>query len=241
MKIRIDRASLADAVTWVALAVPKKHSAPALAGIRFTATADSLTLHAFDYETSHSAVLSCDVLDEGEVLASAALARQIIAALKGKSPVELSVDGNRLTISQGRSTYRLGTLSLADYPRLPAMPAAVGEIEAGDFAEVVAVVEHAASRDKGFEGLAPVHLSGDGEYVAAVATDRFRIAWAQVPGTAAFEVDVLAGALGPALKPMRGTLTLGHDGGLFGVTDGRRSVTLRTFDADFPKLDQVAA
>lgn len=237
MKIRIDRAALADAVTWVSLAVPKKHTSPALAGIRLTAAGESLTLQAFDYEISHTATLPCEVLTEGEVLVSAALTRQIVASLKGKQ-VELVVDGNRLAIAAGRSAYRVGTMRLADYPSLPAAPAAVGSIEASDLAEIVGLAEFAASRDLNLPTLCSIHLAGDGEAISAAATDRFRIAFGQVPGDSQFEANVPAAKVGPALKGMRGEVQIGVEGGLFGLSDGSRSVTLRTVDVQFPDISR---
>lgn len=235
MKVRLDRAALAGAVTWVGLAVPKAHSIPASAGIRLTASSGVLTLQAFDFDVSHTVDLPCDVLVEGQALVSAALTRQIIASLKGPS-VELEVDGGRLVITAGRSTYRVGLMRLEDYPSLPVAPKAVGVIDAGDLAEIVGIAEHAAGDDAKVAALLAVHLAGDGENVSASATDRFRISYAQVPGDAEFEANIPAAVLGPALKPLRGEVTIGVEGGLVGLTDGVRSVTMRALDVEFPKL-----
>lgn len=236
MKIRIDRAALADAVTWVSLVTPKKAQAPALSGIRIAAAGDTLTLRAFDYEVSHTATLPAEVLDDGEVLVSAALTRQIIASLKGKA-VELVLEGARLTIVSGRSTYRVGTMRLDDYPTLPAMPKPVATLDAGALADLIGTVEHAAGRDKTLPDLWSVHLVADGTELSASTTDRFRIAHATTPCDGTFTADVPVSALGPSLKPMCGEVTIGSEGGLFGLSDGRRIVTMRTLDTSFPRLD----
>lgn len=235
LKIRADRATLADAVTWVSHATPKKPNAPALSGLKISAEAEAVTLSAFDYEVAHSAVVACDVPSAGECLVSAHLLREILSALKGKD-VELALDASRLTVTSGRSEYRLGVMTLGDYPSLPAFPAQVGKVASADLGAAIAVVEHAVSRDKMIPVITCVHLDADGlGSLEAQATDRFRMA----VGVTAYEgepfaVNVPATSLTDALKGLSGPLDVGQEGGLFGLSDGSRTVTTRTVDDEFP-------
>lgn len=235
MKIRADRADLADAVSWVAQATPKKPNAPALAGIRISAEAEVVTLQCFDYESSHSAVVACDVPSAGECLVSAHLLREILSALKGGT-VELALDGERLTIACGKSTYRLGVMRLEDYPSLPKFPTSVGAVHASDLARLLATVSHAVSRDSMTPQLMVVHLAADGAgSLTGEATDRFRFAQASAPYDGkAFDISVPAGVLSSALKGLSGTLEVGQSKGLLGLSDGKRTVTTRLIEGKFP-------
>lgn len=236
-KIRADRAALADAAAWVAQALPKKHAAPATFGIRLTAEAEALTLQAFDFERSMAATIPAEVSASGEVLVAGHFLRQIVAAIKGKR-VELALDGTRLTIAAGRSTYRVGVMALEDYPKLPDFPPVVGRIEADDLRAIASTVEHASSRDEMLAILTAVHLEGDGEHVTAQTTDRFRIASTETrwDGKEDFTANVPAVSLLAMLKGLGGPLEVGASEGLFGVRDGSRSATTRLLDDDFPKL-----
>jgi DNA polymerase-3 subunit beta len=238
-KVRADRAALADAAAWVAQALPKMAGAPAFFGARLTAVAVALTIAAFNYEVSMTAMVPAEVMGAGEVLVAGGLLREIVAAVKGKD-VELVLDGNRLAITAGRSTYRVGTMRLEDYPKLPDFPPVVGRIESGDLAAAVGAVEHAASRDEisaSMAVLTAVHLESEGEQVAASATDRFRIARTRAGWDGKdFTANVPAVSLTAMLKGLRGPLEVGASEGQFGLRDGSRSATTRLFDDTFPKL-----
>ena len=57
MKFRVEHDMLADAVAWVARALPTRPVVPILSSMRLDAEEDGLTLSCFDYELS--ARLSC--------------------------------------------------------------------------------------------------------------------------------------------------------------------------------------
>lgn len=243
MKIRADRPALAEALTWVAQAISKRPHSPALAGMRLTAKGDTLTLAAFDYDASHAARLPVEVAGEGECLAAGHFLREIVSALKG-SEVELALDDSRLAITSGRSTYRAQVLRLEDYPALPTFPATIGQIAAADLAGVVGVVEHAASKAPAMGALNGMQVAGDHESLRVSATDRFRMARAGAPWTAAgdgISAVVPARPLAAAVKGLSGQVTLGHAEGIFGVSDASRAVTIRCIEEDFPAVERYLA
>lgn len=231
MKLRTDRAVLADAATWVAQAIAKRPTTPALGGLRLTGDGNTLTLAAFDYDAAHTARISAEVVTDGEVLVSGLMLRNIVSAVKGNE-VELAVDDARLTVQAGRSTYRLGIMPLADYPTLPDFPTPVGSVTAEDLAHLVGTVEHAAARNDTVAILEAINLTCDGARLTGFATDRFRIAQAAVAVSdgVSFEANVVAATLSTALKGMSGQVDLGFEGGSFGLSDGRRSVVVRVID-----------
>jgi DNA polymerase-3 subunit beta len=237
MKLRANRADLADALGWASQATPKKFLAPVLAGVRITAEAEAVTLSCFSYDTMHTAVVACDVPDAGECLVSAKTLHSILAALKTDS-VELAVDGPRLIITSGKSTYRLGVMRLDDYPSLPAFPEAVGKVARDDLADLVSTVEHAAGRDGAVPVLTAIHLEADGlGTLTATTTDRFRIAHDAAPYDGKpFVANVPASTLSAAVKGLSGPVTVGRSDSLLGLSDGARTVTTRLLDDDYPRI-----
>ena len=102
MKLRVDRDVLAEAVTWTARSVPARPPVPVLAGVRLEASNASLVLASFDYEVSAHCEIPAEVEEEGVVLVSGRLLADIAKALPSK-PVDLEVEGTKVTVSCGSS------------------------------------------------------------------------------------------------------------------------------------------
>ena len=67
MKFQVDRDALAEALAWVARALPTRPVVPVLSGLRLEA-ADGLTLSCFDYEVSATAQIEAEVAEPGTVI-----------------------------------------------------------------------------------------------------------------------------------------------------------------------------
>jgi DNA polymerase-3 subunit beta len=238
MKVRVDRATLADAAGWVAQAISKRPTFPAMGGIRLAAEGNTLTLSAYDYEVAHTARVSAEVVTDGEALVSGPMFRSIVSAIKGKE-LELVLDDNRLTVQAGRSTYRLGIMPLADYPTLPAFPTLVGICAVEDLVHLIGTVEHAAAVNSTVPILEAINLRGGDGILVAFATDRFRIARAEttLANGEDFEVNPIGAGISAALKGMTGTVELGCEGGSFGLADAHRTVVVRVLDEEHVKPD----
>ena len=156
MKFSVDRDVLADAVAWAARSLPVRPSAPVLAGLLIDASDDGLVLSTFDYETSARATLSADVRDEGRALVSGRLLADICRSLPAK-PVEMVLDGTRVSLTCGAARFSLQTMPVEDYPTLPQMPAATGTVNSEQFAHAVAQAVTAAGRDDMLLNLSGAH------------------------------------------------------------------------------------
>ena len=121
VKFRVERDVFADAVAWAARSLPVRPSAPVLAGLLIEASDAGLVLSTFDYETSARATLSAEVNDEGKALVSGRLLADICRSLPAK-PVELTLEGPRVSLTCGSARFSLQTMPVADYPTLPEMP-----------------------------------------------------------------------------------------------------------------------
>src|SRR5215831_3339473 len=174
MKFRVEHDVLADAVAWVARALPSRPVVPVLAGLRLEA-GDGLTLSCFDYDLAATAQVAADVAEPGKALVPGRLLAEITRSLPGQ-PAEFAADGDVVSLTCGSAEFGLVSLPLAEYPELPGTPPVAGTIDGGELAAAVAQVLPAASRDDTLPMLTAVCLDIRGESMTLAATDRYRLA-----------------------------------------------------------------
>lgn len=251
MKFRVERDVLADAVAWAARSLPVRPSAPVLAGLLIETTDNGLMLSTFDYETSARATVPADVSDEGRALVSGRLLADICRSLPAK-PVEMAIEGAKVSLTCGSARFSLQTMPVEEYPTLPDMPQATGTVRSDLFAAAVAQAVTAAGRDDMLPVLTGVRIEIEGEDIALLATDRFRLSLRELtwePGA----TDVTAAALVPArvLADTAKSLTAGTEVTIALATSGAgegiigfegsagggvRRTTTRLLDGEFPKV-----
>jgi DNA polymerase-3 subunit beta len=252
MKFVLDRDTLADAVSWVARALPNRPPSPVLAGVRIKAEpaeGGTVTLASFDYEVSAKAEVSAEVGQPGEVLVSGKLLAEIAKSLPSK-PVEIHLEGPKVVMTCGASTFTLLTMPLDDYPQLPPMPTTVGSIEAGPFAEAVSQVAVAATKDETLPLLTGVRVEIEGETMTLLATDRYRLAikeltWhpsspdvSRVALVRARTLLDVAKAFGQTEK-VRVALTAPGIADIIGFAAARRETTSLLIDGDYPNVRKL--
>src|SRR6478609_7836639 len=251
VKFRVERDVFADAVAWAARSLPVRPSSPVLAGLLIEASDAGLVLSTFDYETSARATLHAEVNDEGRALVSGRLLADICRSLPAK-PVELTLDGPRVSLTCGSARFSLQTMPVSDYPTLPEMPSATGTVSSADFAHAVAQAVTAAGRDDMLPVLTGVRIEIDGSTMALLATDRFRLShreltWNPQSPDESVAALVPAKVLGDTAKSLTSgaevTIALSSGGageGLIGFEGsglgGVRRTTTRLLDGEFPKV-----
>jgi DNA polymerase-3 subunit beta len=251
VKFSVDRDVLADAVAWAARSLPVRPSTPVLAGLLIDASDDGLVLSTFDYETSARATLSAQVSDEGRALVSGRLLADICRSLPAK-PVEMVLDGSRVSLTCGAARFSLQTMPVEDYPALPSMPEAAGTVPSEAFAHAVAQAVTAAGRDDMLPVLTGVRIEIDGTAISLLATDRFRLSHRELewsPRTpdetvaALVPAKVLADTAKSLTAGAEVTIALSRGGageGIIGfegkAPGGVRRTTTRLLDGEFPKV-----
>ena len=255
MKFRVDRDVLADAVAWTARSIPTRPGTlPQLSGILMTAGPDGVVLSGFDYETSARVDLVADVADEGQVLVSGRLLADIARALPQR-PVDVALDGAKLSVTCGSSRFSLQTMPVEDYPALPAMPPVAGTVDGDLFAAAVAQAVTAAGRDDMLPVLTGVKLEFDGSTLALLATDRFRLSlreleWHPTQSDLTISALVPARVLADTAKSLATgselSIALSSSGpgeGLIGfestTATGQRRTTTRLIEGAFPNVRQL--
>lgn len=241
MKFRVAREDLADAVAWVARSLPARPPVPVLGGILLTTHDDVLAIAGFDYEVSTRAEVAVDAASDGSVLVSGRLLAQITSALPPK-PVDVEVDGAKVSIRCGSAKFSLPTMPVDDYPNLPDMPAASGTVSAPLFAAAVSQAAVAAGKDDTLPMLTGVRVEVEGDRLTLAATDRFRLAvreltWAPIQPTMSTAVLVPAKTLAETARSMAGEteVTIAIADGIIGLAAGGRHTTVRLLDVEFVK------
>ena len=252
LKFRLVREDFADAVAWVARTLPNRPTVPVLAGVLLTGSDDGLTVSGFDYEVSAEVRLAAEIASPGTVLVSGRLLSDITRALPDK-PVDVQVQGTRVSLTCGSVRFSLPTMAVEDYPTLPVLPEETGALSAELFAEAISQVAVAAGRDDTLPMLTGIRVEISGESVVLAATDRFRLAVRELTWSAAGP-DVEAAVLVPA-KTLAEAAKTGADGaevhlslgsgpavgkeGLLGISGNGKRSTTRLLDAEFPKFRQL--
>jgi DNA polymerase-3 subunit beta len=175
MKFTVERDALAEAVTWVARALPTRPVIPVLGGLLLRAGRDGLTLSCFDYEVSARMRVPADVAEPGSVLVPGRLLVEITRSLPGL-PIEFSDDPDGVSMICGEAAFTLVTLPTGEYPELPELPQLAGTADGGVLATAIGQVAPAASRDDTLPMLTAVSVELDGKMMTLAATDRYRLA-----------------------------------------------------------------
>ncbi|CAN5369073.1 DNA polymerase III subunit beta [soil metagenome] len=252
LKCRLVREDFADAVAWVARNLPTRPTVPVLAGVLLTGSDEGLRISGFDYEVSAEVQVAAEIASPGSVLVSGRLLSDITRALPAK-PVDVTVEGTRVSLTCGSARFSLPTMAVEDYPALPALPDETGMISADLFGEAIGQVAVAAGRDDTLPMLTGIRVEISGESVVLAATDRFRLAVRELTwsaSTADIEAAVLVPAKTLAEAAKAGTagtevhLSLGAGAavgkeGLLGIRSAGKRSTTRLLDAEFPKFRQL--
>lgn len=252
MKFRVERDTLADAVTWVARGLPARPPVPVLAGVLLTADAEAgtITLSAFDYEVSAKITVPADVEEGGTVLVLGRLLADISRNLPDK-PIDIEVAGNKVEVSCGSSRFSLLQMPVADYPSLPVAPESSGSIDGHAFTQAVSQVSVAADRGDTLPILTGVRLEIEGEKMTLLATDRYRLAMRELtwrPGSTdtsyvglipARTLNETARSLGAAASVDLALGTTDGSDGLIGFEAGSRRTTSRLLDGEYPKVTSI--
>ena len=250
MKFTVEREALAEAVSWVARALPSRPVIPVLAGLLLRAGGDGLTLSCFDYEVSARIHVPADVAEPGKALVPGRLLVEITRSLPGL-PVEFTDDPDGVSLACGEAAFTLATLPPEEYPELPDLPQLAGTADGGMLAAAIGQVAPAASRDDTLPMLTAVNVELTGETMTLAATDRYRLAvrdlgWTPAPGIGdhgKVAVLVPAKTLADAARMMTPGVPVrimlreggGADGGdaMIGFEAGERRLTTRLLAGEF--------
>lgn len=188
MKLTISRTDLMRALSHVQSVVERRNTIPILANVRLDAKDGMLTLTATDMDLEINESVPADVQTEGSTTAPAHTFHDIVRKLPEDSNVDLTLEpgGSMMTVTAGRSKFKLSCLPVADFPELGSGD--MGQsfaIPAKDLRELIDRTRFAMSNDETRYYLNGAYLhAADANGVAvlrAVATDGHRLAQFEMP------------------------------------------------------------
>jgi DNA polymerase III subunit beta len=260
MRFRIERDALAEAVAWVARALPARPVVPVLSGLLLDAAGGAVSLSCFDYDVSARIEVGAEVAEPGTALVPGRLLAEITRSLAG-SVAEFADDRDSVLLTCGTAEFTLVKLAVEEYPSLPELPASAGTVDGAHLAAAVSQVAPSASRDDNLPMLTGVFAEIEGGTITLAATDRYRLAVRGLPWTPGRD-DLRTSALIPAKAlaeaartmtsggrvsiALRGAARSGANGtppgqdagaadGMIGFEGGGRRLTARLLGGDFIK------
>lgn len=229
MKFQANRDVFSEAVSFAVKLLPQRTTLPILSGVLIKATEEGLTLSSFDYEVSSQTMIAADVEETGTVLVSGRLLSEIANRLPN-APVRFATEDSRITVSSGSAKFTLLSMPVEEYPSLPVVGAESGLVPADLFANAVAQVAIAASRDDVTPVITGVQLEVSENSLSLVATDRYRVAVRNIDWDSGDSGMVTATALVPAKTLQEVGKTFGNAGTIsvsITSTDDRELIAFR--------------
>ncbi|MEM8903163.1 MAG: DNA polymerase III subunit beta [Actinomycetota bacterium] len=183
MKFRCERDGLVEAISAVGRAVSGRGSAlPVLSGALVELSGDDLTLTGTDLDMTIRVRIGVDGQSDGRAVLPARLASDIIRALE-PGAVTVEVDDEEARISSGRSEFAVRLLSVDDYPQVGEVDGEPVVVPAEQLAGGLSQVVRAASKDDSRPTLTGVLFQAEPGGLRLVATDSYRLAVRDLPGT----------------------------------------------------------
>jgi len=249
VKLTVHRDVFAEAVSFTVKLLPQRTTLPILSGVLMSAQNGSLTLSSFDYEVSARTSVTADVATEGQSLVSGRLLSDIAQRLP-QQDVHIELDGSSIRVVCGTAKFSLLTMPLEEYPQLPEVSGKVGEVSGEEFADAIAQVSPAASRDDVTPVITGVLLHLNGSELSMMATDRYRVAvrtlgWSSQENLSDVSALVPSRTLSEVGKTFQNaekvtvTISTGGDRELVAFSAADRTVTSLLIKGSFPPVQRL--
>jgi DNA polymerase-3 subunit beta len=231
VKFQVNRDVFSEAVSFAVKLLPQRTTLPILSGVLLEATDSVLTLSSFDYEVSAQTEVAAEIEEPGRVLVSGRLLAEIASRLPN-APVVFSTEESRITVSCGSAHFTLLSMPVEEYPTLPQIAESSGSLPAEAFANAVAQVAVAASRDDVTPVITGVQLEVSKTNLSLVATDRYRVAVREIEWAAGDSIEDTITALVPSRTLTEIGKTFGHSGTISIAITSTDERELIAFQAD---------
>lgn len=120
MKITLEKTALLKSLGHIQSVVEKRGTIPILSNVLIKAGDNDISFTATDLEVEIDEVVPGNVIHPGAVTAPAHILYDIVRRLPDGAQVELSANNPaQLSLSSGRSQFKLGCLPVEDFPKMP--------------------------------------------------------------------------------------------------------------------------
>lgn len=188
MKLTIDRADLMRALSHVQSVVERRNTIPILSNVKLVAADNTLVLATTDMDLEIHETVAAQVSTNGSTTAPAQTLHDIVRKLPEGSPVEVTLDpsGATMTVTAGRSNFKLSCLPISDFPEIGSEDLATSfALPAADLRAIIDKTKFAMSTEETRYYLNGIYLHATEDngvaLLRAVATDGHRLARFQMP------------------------------------------------------------
>lgn len=249
MRFIVNRDVFSDAVSFAVKLLPQRPTQPLLSGALIEAEGEELTISSFDYEVSARTAITAAVTEPGRALVSGRLLSEIAQRLPA-TDVEVSLQESRVEIRCGSANFSLPAMPVEEFPQVPRVDTVSGSVPADVFADAVAQVSLAASKDDVTPVITGVQFEIDENSLTLTATDRYRVAtrgidWenqsdqgsmnALVPSKIVTEVGKTFGGDGQ----VQVAIVKSEDRELIAFTGGSKTVTSLLIKGNYPPVGRL--
>ena len=180
MKFTATREQLIQPVQAVIGVVERKQTMPVLANVLLSVKGSRLSVTGTDLEVELVASGEVSVGQPGEITVPGRKLLEIAKALPEKSTVTVSLDGERLKVSAGRSRFTLSTLAASEFPVVESVSAQQTlTLPQAELGRLIAKTHFSMAQQDVRYYLNGTLLETDGKLLRTVATDGHRLAIAE--------------------------------------------------------------
>ncbi len=240
LQIRVTRKALSEGLALMERVIPSRSSNPLLTTLKVDVTDAGLTLSGTNLELDLSCFVPAEVRNPQPFIVPAHLFAQVVRNLGGEL-VELERTGQEITVRASGSDFKLQTGDLGAFPPLRFPDETHLSLDAAELARALGSVRYAASNEAFQAVFRGIKLEHRGDLVRAVASDGYRVALRDFPGSGDGRTLIIparsADELVRVLKDGQARLTYGP--GLLTVTTDRVRMNVKLLDGDFPDYERV--
>lgn len=233
MRFSIERATLLHVLTGVAKVVEARNTIPILSNVVLTVDNGQLHVRATDLDIEISSSVPLLDAQDGAVTVAAKLLTDIVK--KSGTEVTIEAKEDTLTVKSGRSSFKLPTLPVDDYPTLQA--GEFGHEFDVDLFTVIAPVAFAMSSEQTRYYLCGVYLHVVDGQLVVVATDGHRLARQEGKAAPDFEGIILPSKLVGMLP--KGAVKFAVSANKVRITTPDMVIISKLVDGTYPAYERV--
>ncbi|MGP8034375.1 MAG: DNA polymerase III subunit beta [Steroidobacteraceae bacterium] len=246
MKLTATREDILTPLQSVIGVVERRQTMPVLANVLLAAHDNRLSVTGTDLEVELVATSQVNVQQAGDITVPGRKLLDIFRSLPEKTSVQLSTEGERVSLRGGRSRFTLSSLPAAEFPLVEEINAQQTlSVSQGEFRRLIDKTHFSMAQQDVRYYLNGMLLETDGKTLRAVATDGHRLALCEI------ELTAKAKSSQQVIVPRKGVLELqrilGTEGNLelaVGTNHVRAQIgdirfTSKLIDGRFPEYSRV--